>query len=45
MAADIQTREEADILAWRLLRRLPYASSLTDRLTGYIREALHRNLR
>ena len=44
MAAEVQTREEADILAWRLLRRLPYASSLADRLTGYIREALLRNL-
>lgn len=44
MAADVQTREEADILAWRLLRRLPYASSLADSLTGYIREALLRNL-
>ena len=44
MTQDIQTREEADILAWRLLRRLPYSSILPDRLSGYIREALLRNL-
>lgn len=44
MANDVQSREEADILAWRLLRRLPYASSLPDLLDGYIKEALERNL-
>ena len=44
IAGDIQTREEADILAWRLLKRLPFAISLPDRLTGYVREALLRNL-
>ena len=44
MAQDIQTREEADILAWRLLRRLPYASNLPPKLSGYIAEALLRNL-
>lgn len=44
MADDVQTNEEADILAWRLLRRLPYAASLPSRLTGYVREALLRNL-
>ena len=44
MAQDIQTREEADILAWRLLRRLPYASALPSKLSGYTAEALLRNL-
>ena len=44
LAADTQTREEADILAWRLLRRLPYASGLPSKLSGYIAEALSRNL-
>ena len=44
MAQDIQTREEADILAWRLLRHLPYASALPSKLSGYIAEALLRNL-
>ena len=44
MAEDVQTREEADILAWRLLRLLPFAKTLPDQLTGYIREALLRNL-
>ena len=44
MAEDVQTREEADILAWRLLSRLPYASALLPRLNGYIAEALTRNL-
>ena len=42
LATDVITREEADILAWRLLRRLPYASALS--LSGYIAEALRRNL-
>ena len=48
---DVQTREEADILAFRLLRRLPYASDLADRLassprplTAYAAAALRRNL-
>ena len=44
MAQDIQTREEADILAWRLLRHLPYASALPSKLSSYIAEALLRNL-
>ena len=44
MSQDILTREEADILAWRLLRRLPYASALPSKLSGYIAEALLRNL-
>ena len=32
MAADVQSQEEADILVFRLLRHLPYASELLDRL-------------
>ena len=44
MARSVQTREEADILAWRLLRRLPFAASLLPHLDGYVREALNRNL-
>lgn len=44
MASDLQTREEADILAWRLLRRLPYATDLLPNLSGYISEALARNI-
>lgn len=44
MALDAQTREETDILSWRLLRRLPFAHSLLPRLTGYPAEALSRNL-
>ena len=44
LATDVATREEADILAWRLLRRLPYAAALLPRLDGYIAEALRRNL-
>lgn len=44
MAQDVKTREEADILAWRLLRRLPYAASLTSKIEGYVAEALDRNL-
>ena len=48
---DVQTREEADILAFRLLRRLPYAARLAEemaadprKLTAYAAEALARNL-
>lgn len=44
MAKDIRTREEADILSWRLLRRLPFASDLLPHLEGYVAEALQRNL-
>lgn len=44
LANDIHTREEADIMAWRLLRRLPYAANLPAKLSGYIAEALLRNL-
>lgn len=44
MANDTITREEADILAWRLLRKLPYASELQPSLSGYIAAALSRNL-
>ena len=38
------TREETDILAFRLLRFLPFARELAENLTGYSREALLRNL-
>ena len=38
------TREETDILAFRLLRFLPFARDLEENLTGYSREALLRNL-
>lgn len=48
---NVQTREEADILAFRLLRRLPYAARLAEemaadprKLTAYAAEALARNL-
>ena len=44
MAEGTLSREEADILAWRLLRRLSYATALRTRLSGYIAEALDRNL-
>ena len=44
MARDVQTREEADILAWRLLRHLPYATDLLTLLDAYPAEALRRNL-
>ncbi|MDE5997012.1 MAG: DNA alkylation repair protein [Muribaculaceae bacterium] len=33
-AEDVSTREEADILAFRLLRYLPYASSIADTLAS-----------
>lgn len=44
LARDVAGREEADIIAWRLLRRLPYATALIPKLEGYVREALERNL-
>lgn len=51
MVTDIQTREESDILAFRLLRYLPFASSLMDKLLNsksilinYTGIALKRNL-
>lgn len=44
MANDTQTREEADILAWRLLRHLPFAREIAEVLDGYPAEALRRNL-
>ena len=45
MMASVQTREEADILAFRLLRRLPYAADLASEVPDtYAREALLRNL-
>lgn len=51
LAEDVQTREEADILCFRLLRRLSYASDLVltlkedgRDLVAYCGEALARNL-
>ena len=52
MAADTRTREEADILAFRLLRRLPFATALADKIRKssasdisiYVATALKRNL-
>lgn len=44
LAEDVQTNEEADILCFRLLRRLPFAGSLAESLSGYCGVALRRNL-
>lgn len=47
MMEDVQTREEADILCFRLLRFLPFAGELLDLPSvkdAYVREALKRNL-
>ena len=44
LAGDLQTNEEADILCFRLLRNLPFASSLAESLPGYCGIALRRNL-
>lgn len=44
LAENVRTREEADVLAWRLLSRLPYAEALLPKLNGYAAEALSRNL-
>ncbi|MBD5356000.1 MAG: hypothetical protein HDR88_03205 [Bacteroides sp.] len=52
LAESLQTKEEADILCFRLLRRLPFADKLADRLImesasplfAYCGEALIRNL-
>lgn len=52
LARDIRTREEGDILAFRLLRRLPFAEELArkldsepdDSLPHYCATALRRNL-
>lgn len=51
MAGGCTTREEADILCFRLLRRLSFAESLADTLeassdfmTAYCGKALRRNL-
>lgn len=51
MASEVLTREEADILSFRLLRRLPFAEKLVSRLmeseevtVKYCGEALKRNL-
>lgn len=52
MAKGVVSREEADILSWRLLRRMPEAPRLLGNLEqlpepplgGYMAEALKRNL-
>ena len=51
VAKSVLTREEADILAFRFLRRLPYAAELAarlealpDQLPNYCAAALRRNL-
>lgn len=44
LAADVQTNEEADVLCFRLLRHLPFASDLAQSLSGYCGIALRRNL-
>lgn len=50
LASSARSREECDILAFRLLRYLPFASDLASRLrdngpdTAYAAEALIRNL-
>ncbi len=50
LATEALTREEADMLAFRLLRNLPYAEGLADKIpaatpvAAYSAEALRRNL-
>lgn len=44
LASSVKSREESDILSFRLLRRLPYAQQLAESLSGYPAEALQRNL-
>lgn len=44
LASETITREETDILCFRLLRNLPYAAELLTHLSGYPAEALARNL-
>lgn len=51
LAGSVQTKEEADIMCFRLLRRLPFAETLSlkltaseDALVSYCGEALRRNL-
>lgn len=51
LASSLQTKEEADILCFRLLRKLPFAETLALKLTAcdspleiYCGEALRRNL-
>lgn len=44
LASETITKEETDILCFRLLRNLPYATELLNHLTGYPAEALARNL-
>lgn len=42
LMAETQTQEEADMLAFRLLRRLPFLDSLKAKATGYAATALAR---
>ena len=44
LAQEAATREETDILVFRLLRHLPFAEELKESLSGYTKEALIRNL-
>lgn len=44
LAAECISREETDILCFRLLRHLPFAAGLAGMLDGYAAEALRRNL-
>lgn len=34
LASEVRTREEADMLAFRLLKRLPYATELAEKLSA-----------
>ncbi|MCM1004708.1 MAG: hypothetical protein NC402_00235 [Prevotella sp.] len=42
LMADVQTQEEADMLAFRLLRQLPYHPALKAAASGYAATALSR---
>lgn len=44
LARDTISREETDILSWKLLGHLPFAHDLLGHLSGYPAEALARNL-
>lgn len=44
LARQALTREEIDMLCFRLFRRLPFAKELSEKLYGYSQEALKRNL-
>lgn len=45
LANSALTREETDILSFRLLRYSPKAEVICNRLSGYAKEALMRNLK